>query len=170
MFDDKKPRGRPHGFFVVENLLKEPYYDSSVSTTYTEDLLMKYAGFLPRLAAVFVDGLILMVVYAGLVVVLNGGDFESENSLVSGLHNLLVMVYFVTFTHLYQATPGKMALKIKVVDENGNKPTLVAVLIRETIGKFVSGIILFIGYLMVLFDSKKQALHDKFAKTNVVKL
>lgn len=40
--------------------------------------------------------------------------------------------------------------------------------LREIIGKFLSAIILGIGYLMVIWNPKKQALHDKIAKTYVV--
>jgi uncharacterized RDD family membrane protein YckC len=36
-------------------------------------------------------------------------------------------------------------------------------------GKYVSAIILLIGYLMMLWDDKKQTLHDKMAGTLVVK-
>ena len=41
---------------------------------------------------------------------------------------------------------------------------------REVLGKFVSSILLGIGYLMVAFDSQKQGLHDKIADTYVIKL
>ncbi len=41
---------------------------------------------------------------------------------------------------------------------------------REILGKFVSSILLGIGYLMVAFDSQKQGLHDKIADTYVIKL
>jgi uncharacterized RDD family membrane protein YckC len=42
--------------------------------------------------------------------------------------------------------------------------------LREVVGKFLSGILLGIGYLMVAFDSKKQGLHDRLANTFVIKL
>jgi uncharacterized RDD family membrane protein YckC len=42
--------------------------------------------------------------------------------------------------------------------------------LREIIGKIVSSIILFIGYLMILWDGKKQGLHDKIAGTVVIKV
>ena len=41
---------------------------------------------------------------------------------------------------------------------------------REILGKFVSSILLGIGYLMVAFDNQKQGLHDKIADTYVIKL
>ena len=36
-------------------------------------------------------------------------------------------------------------------------------------GKILSTVILFIGYLMMIWDEKKQTLHDKMANTLVVK-
>jgi len=66
------------------------------------------------------------------------------------------------------ATLGKMALRLKVVKTEGELDW-VTIILRETIGKFVSGIILGIGYLMVAWDPKKQALHDKIAGTYVIR-
>lgn len=41
-------------------------------------------------------------------------------------------------------------------------------LIRETLGKFLSGLILSLGYLWILFDDNKQGWHDKLVDTLVV--
>jgi uncharacterized RDD family membrane protein YckC len=63
-----------------------------------------------------------------------------------------------------------MALRIKVVRTDNSSLTLGRAFYREVIGKFVSGIILGIGYLMIAFDQKKQGLHDRMAETYVVRL
>jgi uncharacterized RDD family membrane protein YckC len=42
--------------------------------------------------------------------------------------------------------------------------------LREVFGKFLSTLLLGIGYLMVAFDDRKQGLHDKIADTCVIKL
>ena len=65
-----------------------------------------------------------------------------------------------------QATLGKMAVRIKVTDMNGQKINFGKATIRY-FGKFVSAIIIYIGYIMVVWDKKKQALHDKMAGTLV---
>jgi uncharacterized RDD family membrane protein YckC len=67
-------------------------------------------------------------------------------------------------------TPGKMALRIKVVCTDGSQLTYGRAAKREVLGKFVSSILLGIGYLMVAFDHRKQGLHDKIADTYVIKL
>ena len=78
--------------------------------------------------------------------------------------------YAVFFTGYCGQTPGKMALRIKVIRTNGSQLTYGRAVKREVLGKFVSSILLGIGYLMVAFDSQKQGLHDKIADTYVIKL
>ena len=41
--------------------------------------------------------------------------------------------------------------------------------VREILGKLISTIVLFIGFLWIAFDDKKQGWHDKLASTYVVK-
>jgi uncharacterized RDD family membrane protein YckC len=63
-----------------------------------------------------------------------------------------------------------MALRIKVIRTNGMEIGYGKAALREVLGKFVSGILPGIGYLMVAFDLQKQGLHDKIADTYVIKL
>ena len=67
-----------------------------------------------------------------------------------------------------QATLGKRAMGIKVTDVNGNRISFGQATGRH-FGKWISSIILLIGYLMMLWDERKQTLHDKMAGTLVVK-
>jgi len=80
------------------------------------------------------------------------------------------ITYAVFFTGYCGQTPGKMALRIKVIRTDGSQPSYGRAALREVLGKFVSSILLGIGYLMVIFDSQKQGLHDKIADTYVIKL
>jgi uncharacterized RDD family membrane protein YckC len=63
-----------------------------------------------------------------------------------------------------------MALRIQVVRTDGTPMTYGRAFLREVLGKFVSGIVLGIGYLVVAFDRDKQGWHDKIAKTYVIRL
>ena len=83
---------------------------------------------------------------------------------------VLSLAYYVIFTGSCGQTLGKMALRIKVIRKDGGDLGYGGAALRETIGKFVSGIILGIGYLMVAFDERKQGLHDKIAGSYVIKL
>jgi len=65
-------------------------------------------------------------------------------------------------------TPGKLILGLKIRNEKGQYIGIPIAILRY-IGKILSGIILGIGYLMIAWDVKKQGLHDKIAKTFVVR-
>ena len=69
-----------------------------------------------------------------------------------------------------QATPGKMAIRVKIVDATtGEKPSMKQWIIRY-IGYFVSAIPLGLGYIWVAFDKRKQGWHDKMAGTIVIQI
>ena len=71
-------------------------------------------------------------------------------------------------TYFCGATLGKKALKIKVIKQNREKLSLVDVIYRESIGRYLSGLIIFIGYIMIAVDSKKRGLHDILCDTFVI--
>ena len=67
------------------------------------------------------------------------------------------------------ATPGKMAIGATIVDaRTGAHPTTSQFLIRY-VASILSGLILCLGYLWVVFDARKQSWHDKLAGTVVVR-
>jgi uncharacterized RDD family membrane protein YckC len=128
----------------------------------------RYAGFWIRFVAVLIDGILL-----GIVNYILGRLFglilgENSTPVASLLGWVISIGYYVVYQQKYQQTIGKKAMKIKVVTYDGKTPTMFTFFLREIIGKLISAIILFIGYLMVLWDAKKQALHDKIASTYVV--
>ncbi|HBL52151.1 MAG: hypothetical protein A3D24_01135 [Candidatus Blackburnbacteria bacterium RIFCSPHIGHO2_02_FULL_39_13] len=130
----------------------------------------QFVGFGRRFIAALIDGIIITVFsfLVGIVLGLAGANAQGALSYAVGL--LLGIGYYVFYQSSAGQTLGKKVLGIKVVDAQGNKPTAITFFLREIIGKAVSGIILGIGYLMVLWDGKKQALHDKIASTYVVRV
>jgi uncharacterized RDD family membrane protein YckC len=66
----------------------------------------------------------------------------------------------------YQATVGKMIFGMKVTDLNGNRISFERATGRH-FAKWLSGVILGIGYIMVAFTERKQGLHDILAGTLV---
>jgi len=81
----------------------------------------------------------------------------------------IISAIVLFFWYKKQATPAKMLLNIKIADEKTlGKPTKKQLTIRYLIAIF-SILILFTGYLMILFTKKKQALHDKISGTIVIK-
>ena len=67
-----------------------------------------------------------------------------------------------------QGTLGKMAIGLKVTDLSGNRISFGRATGRY-FGRILSGLILDIGFLMIVFTAKKQGLHDIIAGTLVVK-
>ena len=87
-------------------------------------------------------------------------------SVIAAYGVLLVVIpwlYFAGFeSSRSQATPGKLLMRIVVTDMTGNKPTFARVTLRH-FAKFVSALIIFIGFLMIGFTTKRQGLHDRIA-------
>ena len=124
---------------------------------------VEYMGFWIRLAALFIDVILLMVV--SLLIRLALG----ESTFVSLLNLVINIGYAVILTAWRGQTVGKMILGIQVVDGQGNIPGIGAVLLREVVGKFLSSIALGLGYLWVAWDREKRGWHDHIAGTYVVR-
>ena len=132
---------------------------------------MEYAGFWRRFAALIIDYLVLGVAgfVLGLVWGLVAGDDDASLVLLQLIATVASFLYFALMeSSTNQATVGKMALGIKVTDLDGDRISFGRALGR-TFAKILSGLIIFIGYIMAAFTEKKQALHDMIAGTLVVK-
>lgn len=131
-----------------------------------------YAGFGRRLIAYIIDGLILFAFFMvlGAFVLASGGTSQDPPEGVLNFFGFLgVWMYFALKESTdKQATWGKQLMNLKVTDMNGNKIGFGKASGRH-FGKILSGMILFIGYIMAAFTEKKQALHDKMAGCLVVK-
>jgi len=66
-----------------------------------------------------------------------------------------------------QATPGKVLMRLEVTDLEGNRLSFARATLRF-FGKFISLIIVFIGFVMIGLTKKRQGLHDKIAGTIVL--
>lgn len=85
---------------------------------------------------------------------------------------LLQALYASFFIAVLGATPGKLILGLRVKTSMGKKVGFGRALLRELVGKWISLLIspLFgISYLWMLWDKKKQTIHDKIANTIVVR-
>jgi uncharacterized RDD family membrane protein YckC len=141
----------------------EPILDAPLSQQRT----FAYAGFWIRVGAAIIDGILLAIVNWILsLALLTAGSLELIY--VAYLLNLVVNIAYYAGMESSdkQATLGKMAVGIKVGNENGEKLSFANAAGRY-LGKILSAFILLIGYIMVAFDEKKQGLHDKLANTYV---
>jgi uncharacterized RDD family membrane protein YckC len=78
--------------------------------------------------------------------------------------------YYTFFVGKFGATPGKMATKLLIVNADGSKVSYAKAVGRYFAAEYLSGCFtLFIGYLMVLWDDERRALHDRICSTRVIK-
>jgi uncharacterized RDD family membrane protein YckC len=150
----------------------------------------RFGGFWIRFVASLLDGIILAVV-AGifsaflLPAFMSRGLVRSSNPTpdealamilpmmgMMGAIFLLNMIvgcsYETFFIARLGATPGKMALGLKVVRPDGG-PITGSRAAGRYFAKMISGMILMIGYIIAGLDSQKRALHDMICDTRVIK-
>lgn len=143
---------------------KTPQYPAAPVTPYPGARVAggsaEYAGFWRRFAAFFVDSIICGVVSYGLQ--------RTMGPLGSLLGAVGQWLYFALMeSSELQATLGKMALGVVVTDGQGNRIGFGRATGRY-FAKIVSGLILFIGYMMAGWTARKQALHDIMADCLVI--
>lgn len=133
---------------------------------------MRYAGFWIRFVAIFVDGIILQIVNIPLrFLPLSAGDPDVQmrmTFLIVGISMLVSALYEIFFIGRFGATPGKMALRLQVVRPDGGKLSYGRACGRY-FAKFLSSLILLIGYIMAAFDEQKRSLHDRICDTRVIR-
>ena len=140
--------------------------------------IYEYGQFWPRLAAKLVDGLVLGLIY-GVFFALNivMAVAFPEKPMLQGIVTLFAyVVYFATavgynayFLPKYGATPGKMALGLKVINADGGDSVNVQKAIARYFAEILSGMICYVGYFLALFDDQRRTLHDRLCNTLVVR-
>jgi len=148
----------------------DPIFDGDAMAL-TDNLASPGKRFLGRV----VDTIVLFV---GLIALGIGGlvDF-SEGATNFGftiVAVLLAAAYEIVFIATRGQTPGKMAAGTKVVTEAGDDPpgwgpAAIRYAVPGVVGLIPSlGLVGIVIYLWLLWDRKRQGLHDKAAKTLVV--
>ncbi len=137
--------------------------DNFGNPVYHEQRPVKYAGFWIRFGASFLDGLIIGIP----LMILNWmlGSDRMLNFVINLIGGWLYSALQESSPNM--ATLGKKALGLKVTDLHGRRVSFGQASGRH-FGKYISFIILFIGYFMMLWDDKNQTLHDKMAGTLVI--
>ena len=140
----------------------------------------KYVGFWARFAANFLDGILISIFVSPasirIIYLLSKGkirsDWISESACVAlAFYSVLYILSQVILLVLWckkQASIGKMAISVKIVDaKTGKAPTK-----KQLIGRYFAYVLstlpLGLGFLWIAFDSKKQGWHDKLAGTAVI--
>ena len=140
---------------------------------------LNYAGFWIRVGAKVLDGLILGVVFGlPLIIFAIIGARAGADRQEFGVFQVLQLVfqllltaanicYQIFFLGKYGATLGKMACGLRVVTAEGGKISYGRATGRA-FAEILSGMICYIGYLMVAFDDQKRGLHDHICNTRVI--
>ncbi|WP_461519572.1 RDD family protein [Porticoccus sp.] len=135
---------------------------------------MEYAGFWIRFGALLIDMVFMSIVFLFPLTLIYGEEYWLGDQIVHGFWDMLLgyvvpIVVTIWFWLRYMGTPGKMALKLRIVDaSSGEKMSM-----EQAIGRYFAYILatlpLLLGLLWVGVDRKKQGWHDKLAGTVVIR-
>jgi uncharacterized RDD family membrane protein YckC len=161
----------------------------SVSAPSAPTSTPRYASFWQRVGAYLIDSLIVGIPFsiANAVLVSPPADVKTATDPTSGQVTttftgdwatfLVLFGLFVIANWLYvalllssprQATVGKMALSLVVTDEDGQRISFARASGRYC-ASWLNSLTLGVGWLMVIWTDRKQALSDKVAATLVVR-
>lgn len=125
--------------------------------------------FWERALAILLDDLILIIPNL-LVQLAMGRIFPEFKSISYAAQWILMLSYNIFLISTQGATIGKKIMKLKVVTDSYQTVPMGTVILRETLAKWIGGILLNLGYLWILIDKRRQGWHDKISKTFVVKV
>ncbi len=149
-------------------------YDFSSGRIIESSPQREYASVLTRLGAISIDGLILLPFYIPIfatVSMVENSALPPEEQIVPSiilLESLLGSVIFALWNSIIRMgktgqSLGRKFLNIAVLDENGKPIGTGRAFLREVVGRWVSSLICYIGYLNAFWDARKQMWHDKMA-------
>jgi uncharacterized RDD family membrane protein YckC len=138
----------------------------------------EFAGFLDRFVADFCDGAIVMALAFVAYFVIDrsmlghqAGFFNKQRSLSAA--DIFVWAWFLwNFTYLVGTRGqswGRKVVGLKVVSIDGRNIGFWRSLGRNLFAALVSGPLLNLGFLWVIWDGEKQAWHDKVFRTYVLR-
>jgi uncharacterized RDD family membrane protein YckC len=136
-----------------------------------------FAGLATRVLAGVIDVLIIQAVAwtVGAVAAVAASMLDFSNDLEAILIGAGVVVaalwsagYFVFFWSTTGQTPGDRVMEIRVQDEADGRPLHFVRAVLRLLGALLSALLLFLGYLMILVDDRRRALHDRLVGSVVV--
>lgn len=140
---------------------------------------LPYAGFWRRLLAFFIDYLLLSALLAPLLFLIYGRGYFLWLTEVDGLFEiygvadlliskLLPFLLLVILWRRLGATPGKILLDCRVVDAKTLKTLSLRTAIIRAGAYIISALPVYLGFIWMAIDKRKQGLHDKLAGTLVL--
>ncbi|MBI2754811.1 MAG: RDD family protein [Betaproteobacteria bacterium] len=148
--------------------------ESSSSSSPEAPRRLEYVGFWKRFVAFLIDSVILLVVAVPLLWAIYGREyFDPQREGLAGIWDFLINVVLPTiavilFWKYRGATPGKMAISARIVDATTGEAPSTGKLVVRYVAYLVSMLPLFLGFVWIGIDRRKQAFHDKIAGTVVI--
>lgn len=133
-----------------------------------------YAGFWIRTCAALIDSILMLLILVPLLTLVYGREYWLGSGGYSGavdfiLNYILPAIAVITFWIYKSATPGKMILKLRIVDaKTGGRPSN-GQFVGRYAAYYVSILPLMLGIIWVGLDKRKQGWHDKLAGTLVIR-
>lgn len=144
----------------------------------------KYASLEMRIVAAILDAIVLasfflLFIAGGFMLLLSTSDFGKGDppnwafvsflAIVLGTYPVFSALYFIVLWTWRGQTVGQMAMHIAVVARDGYRIGWGSSVLRY-IGFVLSIVLLFIGFLIALWDGEKRGLHDRIARTVVIEI
>jgi uncharacterized RDD family membrane protein YckC len=151
-----------------------------------------YAGFVTRSIAFVIDLFVVMIIQLSFLLIVrliltffgldqlatqifSPGEIAANSPFANLLRWLLAAVgsavlfavYVISFWLLVDKTPGQALLGLRVVRTDGRSLTLIPA-VKRLLGYYLSLLVLFLGFLWILVDDRRQGWHDKLADTVVI--
>jgi len=100
----------------------------------------------------------------------DGNTYTSINKTTSNeIEFFFLFIYWIIFeASILQASLGKKIMGLKVITQNGGRPSISQCIARNFL-KILSFLIFLIGFLMVGWTNRKQALHDMIPNLFIIK-
>lgn len=144
-----------------------------------------YASAGARLGAFIIDGLIVglaiglvfLIAFGAMFGIVTSGSERAPGLFFAffGLFPLLILGeylvqagYFAVFWYRSGATPGMRLVGIRVVRAVDGGTISKQQAILRAIGYWVSSAVLYLGFIWILIDDRRQGWHDKIAETLVI--
>jgi len=150
-------------------------YETPKSSIDHDDEIIEYAGFWLRALASVLDTVWMLLLVLILGWFIYGESYLSLEMAIKGKADIFLQcglpaMLVIAFWVLKAATPGKMLIRTKILDEKTMQPASLGKSVIRYIGYYVSVLPLFLGFFWAAWDKKKQCWHDKMAGTVVVKV
>jgi len=124
------------------------------------------ASFVSRLGAYLIDTIVLSLIVSVLAT-FNVFSVSNQTAYMTVTLATGAIYFSVLHSSKWQATIGKRLFGLKVSTLDGEKVHFIRAFSRYFIMIFLSSLF-YIGYLMIFFTKRKQALHDLIGKTIVI--